>query len=538
MVDGLPIDNSTTPTSQFDGTGFAGQQGTSASNRAIDINPDDIESVEILKGAAAGSIYGARAGQGVILITTKKGRAGGTAYSLRSSFGFSDVHRFPELQRRYGLGDEDGTTSVPTADPCVPSSDPSLVDCEGTSDSWGPALASGTQTFDHAREAFVTGWNSDNTLTISGGNDRTTFFVSGGYAYDRGTFTGPNNHFQRISVRVNGSQQVVPSLKIGANVSYANTNGSFLQKGSNFSGMTLGSWRTAPEFDNLPFLDPITGLHRSYDSQPVSHLVQRGPRLRQPLLHGQRAPESAIADRVFGNLDVGWNPLAWLKFNYTLGVDYSGDSRLQGQPQDLVEHARPARPGGQGRHQQHPARPQPDRHRHLQAEPELWGHRHARAEPQYPQPPAARRRGERAARAYQPFTLTNTASQLPPVDNETKLRIAGYFGQATFDLWDQIFLKGGVRYDGASSFGRDTQHAWFPSASAAWQFTKSGGSLGGLLSYGKLRAAYGEVGTQPQPYLTAFTFLSGGLYQDGSAGDAHGITERLRWPLQRHDPGG
>ncbi len=81
IVDGMPIDNSTTPTSQFDGTGFAGQQGTSASNRAIDINPDDIESVEILKGAAAGSIYGARAGQGVILITTKKGRAGGTSYS-------------------------------------------------------------------------------------------------------------------------------------------------------------------------------------------------------------------------------------------------------------------------------------------------------------------------------------------------------------------------------------------------------------------------------------------------------------------------
>ena len=119
--------------------------------------------------------------------------------------------------------------------------------------------------------------------------------------------------------------------------------------------------------------------------------------------------------------------------------------------------------------------------------------------------------------APQPFTLTNTASQLPPIDNETKLRIAGYFAQATFDVGSQLFIKGGVRYDGASSFGLDTQHAWFPSASAAWQFTKATGE-GGILSYGKLRAAYGEVGTQPQPYLTAFTFLSGGLYQDGWGG--------------------
>src|SRR5512141_441201 len=134
VVDGMPIDNSTTPTSQFDGTGFAGQQGTSASNRAIDINPDDIESVEILKGAASGSIYGARAGQGVVLITTKKGRPGATAYSLRSSFGVSDVHRFPALQRQYGLGEEDPGTGIPTADPCVPG-DPTQIDCLATSNS-------------------------------------------------------------------------------------------------------------------------------------------------------------------------------------------------------------------------------------------------------------------------------------------------------------------------------------------------------------------------------------------------------------------
>ncbi len=517
VVDGMPIDNSTTPTSQFDGTGFGGQQGTSAPNRAIDINPDDIESVEILKGAAAGSIYGARAGQGVVLITTKKGRPGATTYSLRSSIGFSDVHRFPALQSQYGLGDEDPTTGVPTADPCVPSTDPALVDCEATSDSWGPLIPAGTPTFDQARYVFVTGWNSDNNLTISGGNDRTTFFVSGGYAYDRGTFTGPNNHFQRVSVRVNGSQQVFSNLKLGANVAYASTAGSFLQKGSNFSGMTLGAWRTTPTFDNSQYLDPNNGLQRSYRfPNPSSTSFNLGRGYDNPFFTANVPLSTAYADRVFGNLSLDWTPATWLRFAYSLGVDYSGDSRLQGEPQTSSNTPDPL---GQVVKVDLT---------NAQVDHNLTGTITYKAGPgfggtftlgQNLNTRSVRQLGGvgNALLAPQPYTLTNTASQLPPIDNETKLRIEGYFAQATFDMWDQVYLKGGLRYDGASSFGIDTQHAWFPSASAAWQFTKATGE-GGLLSYGKLRAAYGEVGTQPQPYLTAFTFLSGGLYQDGWGG--------------------
>ena len=121
--------------------------------------------------------------------------------------------------------------------------------------------------------------------------------------------------------------------------------------------------------------------------------------------------------------------------------------------------------------------------------------------------------------APEPFTLTNTASQLPPIDNETKVRIEGYFGQGTLDISDQLFLKAGLRYDGASTFAQDKLRSWYPSASLAWQFTKQTGDLGGNLTYGKLRAAYGEVGTQPNPYLTVFTFLSGGTFQDGWGGN-------------------
>ena len=101
IIDGVPIDNNIS----YNNPNFASVNSSAApSNRAIDINPNDIENVEVLKGAASGAIYGSRAGQGVIIITTKRGRPGPTKYSLRSSASVDKVGRLPELQTKYGLG--------------------------------------------------------------------------------------------------------------------------------------------------------------------------------------------------------------------------------------------------------------------------------------------------------------------------------------------------------------------------------------------------------------------------------------------------
>jgi TonB-linked SusC/RagA family outer membrane protein len=507
VVDGIPIDNSTVTTTTFDGTGFGNQQGTTSPNRASDINPADIASVEILKGAAAGSIYGARAGQGVVLITTKKGRPGTTSYSLRSTLAFDDVRRAPDLQRRYGHGNGG------VADACVPSTDPALIDCEAGSDSWGPELGSGVATFDHAEEMFDTGITSDNTLTISGGTDRTLFYLSGSYMYQNGAIIGPQNKYERVSVRLNGSHRVRDNLNIGANVAYSNADGAFLQKGSNFSGVFLGAWRTPPDFDNRQYLSE-DGLHRSYrfpNPSPSSFGSSRG--YDNPFFTANVPVSTGIADRVIGNINADWSPLGWLKFNYALGVDYAGDDRLQGQPQTSSNIPNPL-----GQVVKVDIATQ-------QLDHNLTGTATYRLSDKLGGTVTlGQNLNTRSQRilggvgnillSAEPFTLTNTASQLPPIDQETKVRIEGYFGQATFDVADQLFLKGGLRYDGASTFSRDDLRAWYPSASAAWQFTKAA-DLGGVLSYGKLRAAYGEVGTQPQPYLTAFTFLSGGTYLDG-----------------------
>ncbi|HET9012547.1 MAG TPA: TonB-dependent receptor plug domain-containing protein, partial [Gemmatimonadaceae bacterium] len=157
VIDGLPVDNSSQSTTNLNpidagGTGQAGQvnggeiEGTSQPNRLSDINPDDIESVEILKGAAAGAIYGSRAANGVILITTKKGRAGLTRYSLRSSYSNDEITRKYPLQRSFSQGQNNVLPSS-----CATNSVSGAVASGSCFRSWGPAFSG--ETFDHASEA-------------------------------------------------------------------------------------------------------------------------------------------------------------------------------------------------------------------------------------------------------------------------------------------------------------------------------------------------------------------------------------------------
>jgi len=112
--------------------------------------------------------------------------------------------------------------------------------------------------------------------------------------------------------------------------------------------------------------------------------------------------------------------------------------------------------------------------------------------------------------ALQPFKLSNTVTQALPIDAEQVVHSAGWLGQGTLDMWNQLHLTAAVRNDGSSTFGQSNLRSWFPKGSLAWEFTKLIGEQR-WLSYGKVRAAYGEAGVEPQPYLTSQTFSSAAL---------------------------
>ena len=524
VVDGMPIDNSTFSTSNFnapdDGGGTlnqAGQtEGTVQTNRAADLNPNDIENVEILKGPAASAIYGARAAFGVILITTKSGRPGPTRFSFRSSVSLNDINHTYPLQTSFGQG-----TNGIHADTTVGG------DCDqggvgNCSRSWGPAIPAGSPVYDHANDIYRMGATLDNGFTVSGGNDRTTFYLSGDNTRDQGVIVGPNNYFNRTAVRVKATHRVVDNLKLGGDVAFTDARGKYIQRGNNTNGIQLGDLRTPPDFSNH-CADPASlncstpyGVQTAVGLQQRSYFGMQHPDnsalatdrvFDNPFWTIFQQDNSSKVGRVFGNVNAEYLPISWLKINYTLGADYATDERLEGCP---ITTSSPCIEGRviEGKIVNY----QLDHN--LTASASYRVNSNVSGTFTLGQNLNTRNQRQlgtvgRTLVAPQPFKLANTVTQDLPIDQEIVIHDASWFGQGTVDFWSQLYLTAALRNDGSSTFGHNNLRSWFPKGSAAWEFTKLTGDRLSFLSYGKARVAYGEAGVEPLPYFTSQTLSSG-----------------------------
>ncbi len=495
VVDGTPIDNTTMST-----TGNVGS--TDAPNRASDINPDDIESVEILKSAAAAAIYGARAGQGVVLITTKRGRAGETKWSFRSSARRDEVNRTIPLQRSFGQG-TGGNAATCTVE-----------DCTLTGSSFGPRLAAGTRTYDHGRDIYTNGALYDNALAVSGGTERTSFFLSGAASNQQGITVGDNDTYDRYNARLKATHQLTSAIQLNANIAYVDARGQFLQKGSNTSGVNLGNWRSPPEFNNFAYIDSATGLHRSYRFPRPSAASQKTSRVYDnPLFVINAQDNTQQLARSFGSVGADWTALPWLTVKYQLGGDYVSDERLETLPQTSA-----AFPGGQlvrGNLVTYQL-DQTLTAQGIKTWRDGWDSRLTLGanlnNRKYSQVLVT---GQNLI-APQPFNLQNTTDYTTN-DFHSLIRGQSAFAQVQQAVGDQLFLTATVRNDGFSTFGASERRHWFPSATAAWTFTNVFNPAH-IFTTGRLRAAYGEAGTEPGVYITN-GFFSGG-FLGGSFGDA------------------
>jgi TonB-linked SusC/RagA family outer membrane protein len=494
VIDNQPIDNSTISTN-------GGDQSTVTQNRAADINPNDIASIEILKGAAASAIYGARAANGVILITTKRGQNGPTRYTLASTETFDKVDRTMPLQQQYGQGSNavSGKCTTP--------------DCNATSLSFGPLL-SGVPTFNHGNEIYRTGLTADNNLSISGGNQRTTFFLSGGLTSQNGVMKGGNNQYDRTSIRLKASQQLIDALTLGGNFSYFDTRGEYVQKGSNTSGLLLGALRTPPDFNNQPYLDPTSGLQRSYRfPNPTTASIRDSRGYDNPFFVLANNGNRSELGRFIGNVSADYVANNWLSFNYTLGADYYDDSRLEALP--LTSSSGPN--GSVTRFNIN----------YLEIDHNLTAtltrnfNTGIDAKLTLGQNLNSRRYrdvfvfGDQLI-APTPYALQNTVS-FTPAETRSLRHIQAYFAQAQVGWQDQLFLTAGLRDDGFSTFGASKRTALYPKVDLAWVFTETMGktSQTGILSYGKLRAAYGETGREPPVYATISALSATALFGSG-----------------------
>jgi len=487
VVDGIPINNSTRTTEGTTG-------GTIAPNRASDINPEDIESIEILKGAAAAAIYGSRAANGVVLITTKSGRPGKTRISYKASYSWDKINESVPLQRRWGQGNNGAYR-------------------EGYAHSWGAEIPAGTPTYDHAWEMFETGHVFENVVTISGGNEFTTFFLSAGNFDNDGAIKG-NSDYTRQTIRLKARQVINDKLSIEGNVSYSRVEMNMIQRGSNVAGLLLGSYRTPPEYNNLPYVND-DGLHISYrNSNPTTVKESRG--FDNPFFVLHEHTNQSDVGRFIGSSRIEYDPFEWLNVNYTLGFDSSLDERLT-----VLPPGNSSEPVGYLRNTDFKER---ELDHNLIATVKLgqWlnkfndnisgtlmgGHNlNSRSYHRF--------RVDGYDMGNSTFLQLDNTAEWDPNEYEYLIHTESYFAQLTLDFYEQLFLTGAARNDGSSTFSQNDQRFWYPKFSAAWEFTKLEDFPEiPYLNYGKVRFAYGEAGRQPNVY-SMITGYSGGSYGEG-----------------------
>lgn len=313
VVDGIPISNETragnNQPSQGAGTTGGSAESFAMSNRAADINPDDIESINILKGPAATALYGLRAANGVVVITTKKGISGKTLITFSSTVTADEVGKTPTVQRTYGEGGyADGADTA-----------------AGRTVFWSFGLPRSMRDqpfFDNYRNFFRVGMRYDQQLSISGGNDIAKFFTS----ISRMDQTGivPGTDFQRTTISLRGTAKLDDQFDASGSVNYSNSGGARPQNGGRSIYSAMSFW--IPSFDINDITFQADGRTRTTDGRQTNFNYSGGI-IENPLYVALNAPLRDNVNRVFGDVKFNYRPFSWLTATYQVTLDYFNDSR-------------------------------------------------------------------------------------------------------------------------------------------------------------------------------------------------------------------
>ncbi|MBB6130208.1 SusC/RagA family TonB-linked outer membrane protein [Mucilaginibacter lappiensis] len=292
-----------------------------ATNPIADINFNDIESVQILKDASASAIYGARASNGVIVITTKKGKAGATKINFSAQFGSSTPSRhrqflnskqYVALQQRAAIGAaKQDTIGGGDYNDALASEQSALNDeltlLSAGNDDW----KTGKVNTNWEEQAFQKAPQQQYDLNLSGGNDKTTYYIGGQYLNQTGIVLG--NSFKRYSGRVNLDTKVDKNLSIGTNLSFANTINNRIANDDLFSTPLQGV-ALSPI---TPLIDPRSGLL----SGSLPGEADDYPLYYNPLLSTNNAYYQAKVYRTIGNVYANWEIIKGLTFRSEFGID-------------------------------------------------------------------------------------------------------------------------------------------------------------------------------------------------------------------------
>jgi TonB-linked SusC/RagA family outer membrane protein len=490
VVDGVLFDNSTST-----GTSNSGAELRGLSNRAADINPDDVETINILKGGAATALYGLRGANGVVVITTKSGKAGALRAHYSGTYGFENVNKYPEVQDKYTIG----YSGVYNPQDFFPS--------------WGPTVADAIKIdpthpqklYNHFRDAFYTGKQFQNNLSFSGGNDKITYLSSIGHVTQDGVI--PFTNYNKLSVRLNTNVKFSDKFSTSANLNFINSGGD--RYNADRYNESLSYW--SPRYDVRDYLN-ADGSYKTYgNGNPIYGAMTN--KLRDNV------------NRLVGGLNFTYTPLSWLTLNYRAGLDtYSEDRKRTAPGPSGIANERVFEDNNFGFIYQY--------NTNFRAITSTFA---ASANTKFGSDINAtlrvghdlydrRIRGFGAEgnelTVYNYFDLRN-AKTIVPTQSAEDYRLMGIFGELTMDYKDYLFLTLTGRNDITSSLLAPNNSFFYPSVSLGYLFSQQF-QLPQFISLGKLRASYAKIGKDAAPYSTVTGYSSYTQLPSGTTGFTRG----------------
>lgn len=484
IIDGFPVsptDESKIQTGKYD--------SGSSDNILASINPNDIESIEVLKDASSTAIYGARAGNGVIIITTKKGKTGapkvtysGTAsvqtmaakYEMLSAKDFmiqSNRYALEEWRRSNGIGIYGGKSEAEAASPYTPY----YSEAE---------IANPAYDTDWFKEITRTGFQTQHNLSVNGGTETTKYLISGNFFKQNGVVK--NNDMDRYTARVNVEQKVSKYVNLGVNMTLSRntTNNVPLGAGQNENASIMVA---AAQFSPiLPVRDEngdyVLNSQAAFLPNPVSLL---------------EITDKTVKERLLGTAYIEIKPIEELTLKGNFGIDRNYQKHSVYMPKTTLYGQKT---GGQANIAQY------DKSDYLM---ELTAN-------------YSKRFGDHNLNAlvgysFQRFTdesLSAGNSQFlidgflynnlgagaypkPSVGSSaSKSEMASFFGRINYSYKDRYLLTATMRADGASNFAKNNRWGYFPSVALGWRFTEEEfmQPLTSVVSNGKLRVSFGQTG--------------------------------------------
>ncbi|MFB9861658.1 SusC/RagA family TonB-linked outer membrane protein [Rufibacter immobilis] len=517
VIDGTPISNAN----------FAGKSGADYGNLAQDINPEDIESVNVLKGPTASALYGIRGQYGVIMITTKKGSKGPkkVVVQLNSAFSLEKVGNLMPMQNLYGGGSTQTFQTLANGQKYV----------DGTDESWGPKMG-GTNVRhmhsfypqdpmygqlepfvahpDNIKDFFETGFNLNNGVSVAGGNENSTFRLSYNNTYIEGV--EPNTWLKRNNLGVSASLDLSKEVSVSTNFNYANNNGQRPSQGYYEGSRNFTQWfqrnLDMKRLKNYKYSDGT--FYHWNTNRPTAEGVITDPEpvdWNNPYFEAYENINSDNRERFFGDVGLTYQVLPELKLSgfvrsdmFTQNIEHK--EAAGGRYEDGYSVAK-----YQNREMNYEFLAQYtkdlndfsfnvnlganlyDRHYTFLSQATAGG----LSSPGFYNIGASRERPTSGREDYPSYLL--------------RKKLQSVYGMATIGYKDTYFLDFSVRRDHSSTL---SDPYYYPSVSGSFVFSELLNWK--PLSFGKLRASYAQAGNDVAVYATSLNYEVGGLYGNES----------------------